>query len=192
MITGKTQAFILDAKKIKMMKRLVFCLFFLGIISCQQKNTVPERIYPGSEPPSTKYLGEITIVYGYQDASVPPEDHRSYTIYLTNKNYRFVVDSYGEIIKDTTLVLANQKEKVKQVLTAFKKHKIKNMEEQVDDIGCTGGNGEFIKITKEGERFFNGSNYYCGGKTIGNLTGDVKGFLKELKAQVDAKVFLYN
>jgi hypothetical protein len=167
-------------------------LIFVVLFSCQQKNIESSRIYPGMEGPTTKHLGDITISYGYQDASVPPDYHRSYTIILTNENYRFMVDSYGEIIKDTTIILTNQKERVQQALDAFKEYKIKNINNKSEDVGCTGGNGEFIEITKDGLDFFYGSNYYCAGKTLGNLSGNISSFLNELKREVDTKVFKYD
>ncbi|MDG1841093.1 MAG: hypothetical protein P8I93_01960 [Crocinitomicaceae bacterium] len=171
------------------MYKNVVAILFLSVFFFACQRAEPKIEYPGTEPPTTKQLGEISIIYGYQDASVPPDDHRSYTIYLTNENYRFVVDSYGEIIKDTTLVLANQKEKIKNTQKAFKSCKIKNREQKIEDMGCTGGNGEFIKIIRDGEIVFHGSNYYCAGKTEGNLIGDIKTFLSNLKSEVDPKVF---
>ena len=164
-------------------------LIFVVLFSCQQKNIESKKMYPGMEGPTTKHLGDITISYGYQDASVPPEYHRSYTIILTNENYRFQVDSYGEIIKDTLIILTNQKERVQQALEAFKKHKIKNIKNKSEDLGCSGGNGEFIEITKDGQDFFHGSNYYCAGKTLGNLSGDISSFVNELKKGIDTEVF---
>jgi len=144
-----------------MYKNVGLALFFvLFFFSCQR--TEPRRDYPGKEPVNTKFLGDFSIIYGFQDASVPPDVHRSYTIYLTKKNYRFVVDSYGEIIKDTTFVLTNQKEKVKNMQKAFKSCKIKNKEHQEGDIGCTGGNGEFIKMISDGEIVFYGKNVSLG------------------------------
>ena len=103
-----------------------------------------------------------------------------------------MVDSYGEIIKDTTIILTNQKERVQQALDAFKEYKIKNINNKSEDVGCTGGNGEFIEITKDGLDFFYGSNYYCAGKTLGNLSGNISSFLNELKREVDTKVFKYD
>ena len=148
-------------KNTKALLNILFCSSIL--FACQQKNTEPSRVMLDREPYSTPHPndvpGEISISYGYQDASVPPDYHRSYIITLTNENYRFVVDSYGHIIKDTTLVLPNQKERIEQALKAFDKCKIKNYKHKSEDMGCTGGNGEFIKITKDGERFFYGSNY---------------------------------
>ena len=167
-------------------------LIFVVLFSCQQKNIESAKIYPGMEGPTTKHLGDMTISYGYQDASVPPDSHRSYTIILTNENYRFIVDSYGEIIKDTTIILTNQKERVQQALDAFKRYKIKNIKSKSEDIGCTGGNGEYIEITKDGQDFFYGSNYYCAGKTLGNLSGDIISFLNELKKGIDTRVFKYD
>ena len=170
-----------------MYKGVIFVLILL--FSCQQKNIERNKVYPGMEGPTTKHLGDITISYGFQDASVPPDSHRSYTIILTNENYRFLVDSYGEIIKDTTIILSDQKERVQQALDAFKKYKIKNIKNRSEDVGCTGGNGESIEIIKDGQDFFYGSNYYCAGKKLGNLSGDISSFLNELKREVETTVF---
>ena len=174
-------------EQIEMYKGAVLLIVIL--FSCQQKNTETNKMYPGMEGPNTKHLGELSITYGYEDASVPPEDHRSYTIQLTNENYRLVVDSYGEIIKDTTLILTDHEERVEQVLDAFKKCKIKNIESKSLDLGCSGGDGEFIKIIKEGKLFFYGSNYYCAGNTIGDLEGDINSFVAELKKGMDKNMF---
>ena len=171
------------------MYKNVLVILFLGIgfFSCQKTDS--KREYQNKKQSNSKQRGDISIIYGFQDASVPPDEHRSYTIYLTKKNYRFVVDSYGEIIKDTTLVLINQKAKFKKAQKAFKLCKIKKREQKIEDMGCTGGDGVFIKIIKDGEIVFHGSNYYCAGKTEGNLIGDIKTFLSNLKSEVDPKVF---
>tara|TARA_B100001758_G_scaffold147719_1_gene127423 strand:+ start:536 stop:1039 length:504 start_codon:yes stop_codon:yes gene_type:complete len=161
-------------------------LFFLFIFySCQNIGS-----FSNSYSPSLK--NKIEIIYSYQDASVPPEDHRSYSIILSNNNYRFVVDSYGEIIKDTTFVLPNQTKKIKQTLRAFKKGQIKNVKRDKTNNGCSGGNGEEITIKKKGELYFKGSNYYCAGQTEGDLSGDIKLFLKELKKEINPNTFKYN
>ena len=161
-------------------------LFFLFIFySCQNIGS-----FSNSSSPILK--NKIEIIYSYQDASVPPEDHRSYSIILSNNNYRFVVDSYGEIIKDTTIFLSNQNKKIKQTLKAFKKCQIKNVKRNQTNNGCSGGNGEGITIIKKGEVYFKGSNYYCGGQTEGNLSGNTKLFLEALKKEINPKLFKYN
>ena len=146
--------------------------------------------FTNSSSPNLK--NKIEIIYSFLDASVPPEYHRSYSIILSDNNYRFVVDSYGEIIKDTTIFLSNHRKKIKQTLKSFKKCQIKNVKRTQNNNGCSGGNGEEIKIIKEGKVYFKGSNYYCGSQTEGDLSGDTKLFLKELKKGVPPNVFKYN
>ena len=167
------------------MKEISFLIFILLFCSCQNTGFFTKTTDP--------YLkNKIEIIYSYQDASVPPQDHRSYSIILSDKNYRFVVDSYGEIIKDTSIVLSNQKKKINQTLRSFKNCQIKNVKRSKTNNGCSGGNGEAIKIIKEGVVYFKGSNYYCGGQTEGDLSGDIKLFLEELKNEINPNVFKYN
>ena len=166
--------------------KITSILFFLFIFySCQNLGS-----FSNSSSPSLK--NKIEIIYSFQDASVPPEDHRSYSIILSDINYRFVVDSYGEIIKDTTIILLNQNKKIRQTLKAFKKYQIKKVKRSKTHNGCSGGNGEGITIIKKGELHFKGSNYYCGGQTEGDLSGNTKLFLKELKKEINPSVFKYN
>jgi len=167
------------------MKITSFLILLFIFYSCQNIGS-----FSNSSSPSLKNKTEIT--YSFQDASVPPEYHRSYSIILSENNYRFVVDSYGEIIKDTMIFLSNQRKKIRQTLRAFKKGQIKNVKRSKKNNGCSGGNGEEIKIIKEGKVYFKGSNYYCGGQTEGNLSGDTKLFLNELKKEIDVNVFKYD
>ena len=43
-----------------------------------------------------------TVEYHYQDSSVPPEYHRSYTLTVTQGEADLVVDSYGDVLHDET------------------------------------------------------------------------------------------
>ncbi len=127
------------------------------------------------------------LEYHFQDASVPPEYHRSYSYILTSSTFRYVVDSYGSIITDTTVSMPDGKwEKVKSMFSkaiSYKKHGEKQP-------GCTGGHGEYISTWRDGKRIFHGSNYYCGGSTEGNLGGDIDGFIETLKQGINGGVFI--
>lgn len=167
------------------MKITSFLILLFIFYSCQ-------NIGSFTKTTALELKNKIEITYSFQDASVSPQYHRSYSIILSDKNYRFVVDSYGEIIKDTSIVLSNQKKKISQTLRVFKNCQIKNVKRSKTNNGCTGGNGEAIKIIKEGVVYFKGSNYYCGGQTEGDLSGDIKLFLEELKKEINPNVFKYN
>ena len=119
------------------MKITSFLILLFVFYSCQNIGS-----FSNSSSPSLKNKTEIS--YSFQDASVPPEYHRSYSIILSENNYRFVVDSYGEIIKDTMIFLSNQRKKIRQTLRAFKKCQIKNVKRSQKNNGCSGGNGEEI------------------------------------------------
>ena len=49
------------------------------------------------------------------------------------------------------IFLSNQRKKIRQTLRAFKKGQIKNVKRSQKNNGCSGGNGEEIKIIKEGK-----------------------------------------
>lgn len=46
------------------------------------------------------------IVYHFQDASVPPPYHRSYVITVREGESHVVVDSYGDVLADTSYALS--------------------------------------------------------------------------------------
>lgn len=46
---------------------------------------------------------DAVITYQFNDASVPPEYHRSYVITVTKDDASIVVDSYGDVLSEATL-----------------------------------------------------------------------------------------
>jgi hypothetical protein len=130
------------------------------------------------------------IEYRFHDSSVPPEYHRSYSWIITPNTISYIADSYGTILQDTTIQITV--EKWERCKTAFLKCEIKNHKETHSNLGCTGGTGISIRTWLNGTENFYGSNYYCGGKVEGNLQGNTKKFLEEIKTLLDTDIFLKN
>ena len=114
--------------------------------------------------------GITKLVYLYDDASVPPEYHRSYSITIESSQINVVVDSYGDILKDTVFPFdAKQFEKLAEVYQEAKLHYCETVKES---DGCTGGNGEQIHSYSKESKLFSASVYHCGGIDYGNLCGN--------------------
>lgn len=166
-----------------------FLLILLSCLSCAESSVQ----LPFEEQSDEKDTETVTdnsfdrIEYHYQDASVPPEYHRSYSYILTSSTFRYVVDSYGSILTDTTVSIPEGKwEKVQSMFSkaiSYKKY-------EDNQPGCTGGHGESITTWRDEKRTFQGSNYYCGGNTEGNLGGDIDGFIETLTQGIDQGIFL--
>jgi hypothetical protein len=172
-----------------------FLITILLISSCAvsnvnqeiQEDTEKSGDVQSSEEGEEKDNSFDRIEYHFQDASVPPQYHRSYSYILTSSTFRYVVDSYGDIISDTTVSIPDGKwEKVQGMFSKAISYK-KQKESQP---GCTGGHGESITTWREGVRIFQGSNYYCGGNTEGNLGGDIDGFVETLIQGINGGVLL--
>lgn len=129
------------------------------------------------------------IEYHFQDASVPPQYHRSYSWIITETSIRYVLDSYGTILKDTTQQISLEKwEKCK---TAFINCGIKNKKNQEVELGCTGGTSVRIRTWLNDKENFSGNAYKCGGKIEGDLTGDTQKFLEKIKEGIDPTFYFH-
>lgn len=146
-------------------------IFFSLLFSCKNQKVMnntntPERF--------------SRIEYHFSDSSVPPPYHRSYSISLKPDIIHIVVDSYGEIISDTSMLFS--KDDFNAICDSFVSFNIETCE-KTDSEGCTGGTGEQLTIfNKTSEKIISGSVYYCGGENFGTLKGDVKGFSKLIKS----------
>jgi hypothetical protein len=118
------------------------------------------------------------ITYRFQDASVPPEYHRSYTITIDKGRLKITVDRYGDILAEEEYRI--EKNQFEGLIASLKKNKIKRTK-LGDDDECTGGTSETISYSNLSEKIFSGTVYHCGGKDFGNLGGNVRGFAQEIK-----------
>ena len=128
------------------------------------------------------------IEYHFQDASVPPEYHRSYSWIITETSIRYISDSYGRILKDTTQQISL--EKWEQCKTAFLNCGIKNKKESELNVGCTGGTSITLRTWFNEKENFTGTASKCGGQVAGNLTGDTEKFLSIIKEGIHPTFYL--
>ncbi len=121
------------------------------------------------------------ITYSFQDSSVPPEYHRSYTITLTADTAKVVIDSYGEILaNEEYAVTEEQFAGVKESLVT---NNIRACE-LGDNASCAGGTSESVTYSDAEEVLFSGTVYSCGGEDSGDLCGDVTSFAEAVKSLV--------
>jgi hypothetical protein len=134
----------------------------------------------GTNGSKFKKLGIDEIRYNFYDSSVPPPYHRSYVITLTAEKVTIVVDSYGNIIANKEFPVAA--DQLTGMIDLLDRAKIKNRAYS-ENKGCTGGTGESVACYKKEECLFKGSAFYCGGKTSGDMKGniaDVKSAMQKL------------
>lgn len=112
----------------------------------------------------------IQLSYHFGDASVPPPDHRSYTIEVGAATVQLTVDSYGDVLVQKKYDLPTNA--LSLLMQALVDCKIDYMDEKEEE-GCTGGTTDVLSYTLSDGTQFRASNYYCGGVTYGNLGGDI-------------------
>ena len=160
------------------MKRLFLLLLFPLLFACKtvQNDTNKPRINAADQ-----------IIFIYDDASVPPDDHRSYKITVSPEKLFFEVDSYGDLIRKDSISIT--KNKWTQIQQAFIDSQIDNIAEKENPEGCTGGNGNQVYVLMGTKALFSGNQYRCGGFNEGNLTGDLDGFEKVIRQDLPSSFF---
>lgn len=133
-----------------------------------------------------------TLLYRYQDASVPPQYHRSYTIRVTPRQVYYAIDSYGKIIQEDSLVITRAAYDF--FATALNDLHIKKGKEVIQE-GCTGGTTDRLDLYAGSTKEVKGYIYYCGGKKYGDLAGDVNAaaelferLIPDLNTRIEATV----
>lgn len=169
------------------MKYLFLLLLFPLLFACQ-------RVQNGTDTSSINVADNqswITaadqIIFIYDDASVPPDDHRSYTMIINPEKLFFEVDSYGDLIRKDSISIT--KNKWTQIQQAFIDSQIDNIAEKENPEGCTGGNGNQVYVLMGTKALFSGNQYRCGGFNEGNLTGDLDGFEKVIRQDLPSSFF---
>ena len=119
-------------------------------------------------------LPEITRVeFRFHDASVPPPDHRSYTIQVTATEVSRVTDSYGEIVADDRR--AGSEADLQAAVAAFRNAGFTLGEDRETD-GCSGGTGRSVNAFSGETEVFTGYAGECAGGVTGPLRGDLDSF----------------
>ncbi len=122
-----------------------------------------------------------SAVYRFQDSSVDPYYHRSYTITITESEVSISVDVYGDIIAEKNYSIVN--EDFEHIKTVIKNAGVSNTT-YPENPGCAGGKGESLSFYVKEELFFSGDVYHCGGSDSGNLGGDLESIQAALTALI--------
>lgn len=160
---------------------LLFCILaagFSAILFFFVSGKVADSMSDKANEPTPEFT---QIVYIYQDASVEPSYHRSYSIKATPQRISVKIDSYGEVLEDEAYDLTE--EEFAEIVESLKEHSIHKEELGLDTDGCPGGSTERIAYTKSDGTTFSASLYHCQVDS-GDLAGDVRGFAYDLKSKI--------
>ena len=146
----------------------VFVILAITLNSCNMKKDV--------------LIDTTEIVYNFDDSSVPPRYHRSFTVKVNSDSISLIVDSYGDILVDTTFSISA--EEFDKLVDYTEECGIKNQSKKEIEEGCSGGTSKTIGAYKNEETIFYGTCYKCGGQTYGDLSGDADKFAKYITALI--------
>lgn len=121
------------------------------------------------------------LIYRYEDASLPPEFHRSYTINVMNEKIHISIDSYHKVLGKKSLPIT--KTKYQSFVAAILGLNIK-VREEVKSNGCTGGTSDKLDIYIGKDYEVKGYIYHCGNENFGNLEGNVGKAVELFKALI--------
>jgi hypothetical protein len=147
--------------------RNVYILFALtimiGLIGCIEK----------LKPEDVK-----SIQYSFHDASVPPPYHRSYDIIIEPNQAKITVDSYGDVLADTSFKIKGSD--FEQLITTINEAQLQSGKAKAG-AGCTGGTAEELKIIGNDQQIYEGRFEHCGGNKIPTRMGDYKKVVAAIK-----------
>lgn len=112
-----------------------------------------------ASPSTTQLPHGAVVTYRFQDSSVPPPYHRSYTLTFDQERARIVVDSYGEVLADETTAMTP--EAWEGVSASF--DVIRGLKVAEPAQGCTGGTGFAVNVNSDGTAVVDIEGYACGG-----------------------------
>lgn len=130
---------------------------------------------------STEFIrsGADQVIYRFQDSSVPPRYHRSYSIVITAETITVTVDCYGDILAQQNI--ASSVEQFQAVLALLDQANI-HVGETEPTRAMPGGRSDRISTSCQGRLRFDGY-HYRGGGDANPLQGDVaavKAHLRQL------------
>jgi len=119
------------------------------------------------------------IVYHFKDSSVPPQYHRSYTITVTRDQIHIIVDSYGDIISDSTFDMPENE--MNNLIKFIGIYQIRKQDYKDENKSCTGGTSKSITVFSGKNILLEGVVYKCGGSVHGSLSGGIDAFTKMIE-----------
>jgi len=133
-----------------------------------------------TEKPHNRPVAKID--YHFQDASIPPQYHRSYTISASDGKIHIVVDSYGDIVNEASYDISEQQ--MNALVDALEKYHIEQKSFDPEKSKCIGGTSKAIKVYSANTLIIDGIAYACGGKVDGSLSGDIDSFARILESMI--------
>ena len=120
-----------------------------------------------------------SIVIGFKDASVPPANHRSYEMFFTHGKAQYRLYAYDSTLLVEDIVFS--KTQFDELTALFLQHQIKSGKPDGQTKGCTGGTSRYVQGFALNKAVLNGSVYYCGSKSDGNIAGNLPALCREAK-----------
>ncbi|HET9200504.1 MAG TPA: hypothetical protein VFO84_05960 [Dehalococcoidia bacterium] len=100
-----------------------------------------------------------TIEYRYDDASIPPEFHRSYELSISKDEADFVVDIYGDVVRDETVEVPPEA----WAELANTEHPVFELEPEATEGDCAGATARRLTVTDGGDEVLDLDFEVCGG-----------------------------
>lgn len=134
-------------------------------------------------------LSEVDeIIYSFDDASVPPEYHRSYTITIKENSGTIVVDSYGDILAEDEFKLMDGE--FAKLIESINSANLKECDAN-NAPKCTGSTGELISIKEGGKEVYHQYIDHCDKNSniakcgdFPTVIADIKNFVPDLEGML--------
>lgn len=142
--------------------------------ACGSSSTVPSTIGPstagataasrGSSTPASAALPDDAVVtYAFHDASVPPQFHRSETLTIDRAHTRLVIDSYGNVLADSTVATPSDV----WAMLGVSLSDVETLAVKDHPQGCTGGTAIGLTIESAGTMLVDLDPEFCAGSNAG-------------------------
>lgn len=150
------------------MSRILMILMVFGLVACEE--------YISLDP---KTVSEIT--YCFQDASVPPEYHRSYCITIYKAHGTIEVDSYGDLLVKEEFKLKGGE--FESLVSIINEAQLKVCDSN-NDPTCSGSTSELISIKEGQQEVYHRYIDNCNGDYNSSECGDIIGVIEAIEAFV--------
>ena len=148
---------------------LVAAGLYLFLLSCSGQSDKQQSLQ--------KIQTADSIVIGFKDASVSPANHRSYEMFFTPGRAQYRMYAYDSTLLVDDIVFTRTQ--FDDLIALFLQQQIKPGKPNGQTKGCTGGTSRYVQGFALGKALLNGSIYYCGDKSDGNIDGNLPALCKE-------------
>ncbi|MEI6361930.1 MAG: hypothetical protein WCP95_07325 [Actinomycetes bacterium] len=117
----------------------------------------------GGDDAATGLADDATVTYTFRDASVPPPFHRSVTLTVARDTSRIVIDSYGDVLADTSV--ATPPDVWAELGTSI--DEISHLTPSPPGEGCTGGTGRSVTVVSGTQTLADVDVEFCANSNAG-------------------------